>query len=201
LCLAEALFAQERFEEAERLCLDVQSRPDLLKFERLRLLITLAKICHVNSRYEDAFSHWSEAMKAIGEFRMTNGRTTRVIVMSICDALPRLGRHTSLVHHSRKEVATLDNLARPGGIQYWIAGLQDWSEYLQSLVTFRDRDGEDEEEVDTPRPSVPTDPAPARRLARWSGEEDALLVVGIRKLLDAMRVHFLSSGPVGWERF
>lgn len=33
LSLAEALFAQEHFKEAERLCLDIQSRPDLLKFE------------------------------------------------------------------------------------------------------------------------------------------------------------------------
>lgn len=56
LSLAEALFAQGRFKEAEGLCLDVKSRPSLLKFETLRLHITLAKIRHVNSDNEDALS-------------------------------------------------------------------------------------------------------------------------------------------------
>lgn len=70
-------------------------------------------------------------MKAIGKFRMTNGRTTRIIVTSICDVLRCLG-YTSLVRDSLKEVATLDGLAKPGGIQYWIAGLRHWLEYLES---------------------------------------------------------------------
>jgi tetratricopeptide (TPR) repeat protein len=131
LSLAEALFGQGRFKEAERLCLDVQSRPGLLKFERLRLHITLAKIRHVDSDNEDALSCWGEAMRAIGKFRLTNGRTTRIIVISICDTLRCLG-HTSLVRDSLKEVATLDELAKPGGVQYWIAGLRHWLEYLQS---------------------------------------------------------------------
>lgn len=131
LSLAEALFAQGRFDEAERLCLEVRSRPGLLKFERLRLLITLAKISHVNSRHEDALSCWSDAKNAIGEFQMTNGRTTRIIVMSVCDVSRRLG-HTSLVLQSLKEVAALDELATPGGVECWIAGLRHWSEHLRS---------------------------------------------------------------------
>lgn len=129
LCLAEALFAQSRLDEAESLCLEVQSRPDLLKFERLRLHITLAKIRHVRSANEEALACWGEAMKAIGKFRLTNGRTTRVIVVSICDTLSVLG-HASLV--SFRQVAALDELARPGVIQHWIAGLRHWLEYLRS---------------------------------------------------------------------
>ncbi len=131
LCLAEALFAQSRLDEAESLCLEVQSRPDLLKFERLRLYITLAKIRHVRSPNEEALACWGEAMKAIGRFRLTNGRTTRIIVVSICDTLSGLG-HASLVSESLKQVAALDELARPGGIQHWIAGLRHWLEYLRS---------------------------------------------------------------------
>lgn len=131
LALAEALFAQGRFKEAESLCSDIQSRPGLLKFEQLRLRITLAKIRHVDSDNEGALSCWSEAMGAIGKFRMTNGRTTRIIVISICDSLSRLG-HTSLVHESLRQVASLDELAKPGGSHYWIAGLRHWLDYLQS---------------------------------------------------------------------
>ncbi|KAL2130011.1 hypothetical protein VTI74DRAFT_7007 [Chaetomium olivicolor] len=47
LSLTEAPFAQGRFEELERVSLVVQSRPALLKMERLRLYITLAKTHHV----------------------------------------------------------------------------------------------------------------------------------------------------------
>ncbi|KND92895.1 hypothetical protein TOPH_02403 [Tolypocladium ophioglossoides CBS 100239] len=129
LSLAEALFAQGRLKEAERLCLDVQSRPGLLKFEKLRLHITLAKIRHVDSENQGALSYWSEAMGAIGKFPMTSGRTTRIIVMSICDTLGCLG-HNWLMHESQRQVASLDELAKPGGIQYWIAGLRHWLEYL-----------------------------------------------------------------------
>ena len=44
LSLAESLFAQRRFIEVQQFCLDIQSRPGLLKFEQLRLHITLAKL-------------------------------------------------------------------------------------------------------------------------------------------------------------
>ena len=69
-------------------------------------------------------------MKEIGKFQLTNGRTTRIIVLSICDALSGLG-HTWLLHESLKEVARLDEMAKPGGVQWWIAGMRHWLEYLQ----------------------------------------------------------------------
>ena len=131
LSLAEALFAQKRFREAEQLCFNIQSQPRLLKFEKLRLQITLAKIRHAESDNEGALSRWSEAMKEIGKFHMTNGRTTRIIVLSICDTLSNLGQ-TWLMRESMKQVATLDETEKPGGVQYWIAGMRHWSEYLQS---------------------------------------------------------------------
>lgn len=131
LSLAEALFAQERFQEAEMLCLGVQSRPGLLRLEKLRLHITMAKICHIQSDNEGALSCWSGAMKEIGKFQLTNGRTTRIIVMSICDTLSGLG-HTWLVRESLKQLASLDGMEKPGGVQYYIAGMRHWLEYLQS---------------------------------------------------------------------
>jgi hypothetical protein len=48
------MFAQSRLDEAESLSIEVQSRPNLLKFERLRSHITLAKIRHVRPANEDA---------------------------------------------------------------------------------------------------------------------------------------------------
>lgn len=70
-------------------------------------------------------------MRAIRKFRLTNGRTTRIIVMSIVDTL-RCQIDPSLVRDSLNQVATLDQLAKPGGTLYWIAGLRHWSEYLES---------------------------------------------------------------------
>lgn len=131
LSLAEALFAQKRLDEAEDVCLLVQSRPALLKLEKLRLHITLAKIRHMRSDYAGALSSWSEAMKAIGKFPRTNGRATRIIVISICDTLKIMG-HSELLDKSLKQVASLDELAKPGAAEYWIAGLRHWLEYIQS---------------------------------------------------------------------
>ncbi|KAF2005721.1 hypothetical protein P154DRAFT_542650 [Amniculicola lignicola CBS 123094] len=112
--------AKYRFKEAERVCLDIQSRSNLLKFEILRLHIMRAKLYHVQLDY-----------KAIGKFNITNGHSTRIIVISICDTLSRLG-HTLLADESLKQATYLDTLAEPGGTQYWIAGMQHWLTYLQS---------------------------------------------------------------------
>ncbi|KAJ4316487.1 hypothetical protein N0V84_007843 [Fusarium piperis] len=132
LSLAEAMFAQRRFKEAEELCLDIESRAGLLKFEKLRLHITMAKIHHIQSDNEGALSYWSGAMKEIRKFQLTNGHTTRIIVISICDTLGGLG-HTWLMQESLKQAAaSLDEMAKPGGAQYWIAGMRHWLEYLQS---------------------------------------------------------------------
>jgi hypothetical protein len=138
LSLAEALFAQGHIEDAEKLCLTIQSQPKLLKFEKLRLHITMAKILHSKSDNEGALSCWSAAMGAIRKFHMTNGRTTRIIVLSICESLSRLG-HTDIVRESMKQVDQLDGLAKPGGIHYWIAGLRSWLENLQSRERYRSR--------------------------------------------------------------
>jgi hypothetical protein len=130
LSLAEVLFAQQRFDEADKICSDVQSRPSVLKFEKLRLHITKAKIRHFRLENEEALECWSSAMKAIGKFHLTNGRSTRIIVLSICDILRRMGQ-TWLADSSQAEAASLDTLAKPGGTDYWIAGMRHWSKHLK----------------------------------------------------------------------
>ncbi|RMZ78661.1 hypothetical protein DV738_g3784, partial [Chaetothyriales sp. CBS 135597] len=132
LSLAESLFGQERFREAEELCLAVESCPTLLKFEKLRLNIIMAKIRHVlESDLESALSYWNKALAVLGKFNMTNGRTTRILVLSICDILIRQGQDW-LVHESMKQVRSLDAMAKPGGVMFWIAGTKHWIEYLDS---------------------------------------------------------------------
>lgn len=130
LCLAEALFAQGHFEETEQLCLEIKSRSHLLRFEKLRTHIVLAKVYHIKANNEEALSHWSAAMTQIAKFRLTNGHTTRIIVLSISDILRRWGNDV-LVEVSLKEAAYLDQLAQPGGIRYWVAGMRHWLAYLQ----------------------------------------------------------------------
>lgn len=130
LCLAEALFAQGHFKEAEQLGMEIKSRPNLLRFEKLRTNIILAKIYHVQANNEGALFHWSAAMTEIAKFSLTNGRTTRIIVLSISDILRRLG-NVVWVEASLKEAAYLDQLAQPGGTRYWIAGMRHWLDFLQ----------------------------------------------------------------------
>ncbi|KAF5658480.1 hypothetical protein FCIRC_12885 [Fusarium circinatum] len=132
--LAETLFAQERYREAESICLEVESRPGLLKLERLRLHITMAKIHHVESNNDSAFLYWKEAMKDIAKFQMTGGRATRTILLSICDILRSRGQ-TKLTTDSLDQVALLDAGAKPEAVEYWIAGLRHWSQYLDSRTS------------------------------------------------------------------
>ncbi|KAL2276404.1 hypothetical protein FJTKL_00918 [Diaporthe vaccinii] len=133
-CLAEILFAREKYEEAKTLCDEVRVRRNLLKFAKLRIFVVLAKICHVRDDYGGAMGHWSEALQAIAGFELTNGRTTRMIVSSQENALGKLG-HAEIRDQSRKQVVVLDELAKPGGTLYWIAGMRHWQQYLESGVT------------------------------------------------------------------
>ncbi|GAB0132576.1 hypothetical protein EsDP_00001008 [Epichloe bromicola] len=131
LSLSEALFAQGRLDEAEELCIEIESRAGLLKMERLRLSVTRAKLRHVQSDYEGAFNHWSSAMAAVGKYKLTGGSTSQIIVMSICDTLSELG-HAQLMQQSLQQARTLGNLVKPGRAEYWIAGMRHWLEFLQS---------------------------------------------------------------------
>ncbi|KAF4332252.1 hypothetical protein FBEOM_13952 [Fusarium beomiforme] len=126
LALAEALFGQGRFKEAEELCLAVQSRKGLLRFEKLRLQITMAKILHSKSDKERAFSYWSNAMEEIAKFRLTNGHTTRIIILSIRDTLSDVGQKR-LREASLEQDLVLYATAKPGGTKYWIGGLGHWA--------------------------------------------------------------------------
>ncbi|OJD12144.1 hypothetical protein AJ78_07215 [Emergomyces pasteurianus Ep9510] len=131
LALAECLFAQGRYAEVETICSEVKSKPNLLKMEKMRLAITRAKVFHINSDWEGAFQCWTEAMQAVDKFTLTKGRTTRTILLSICDILRRQGQH-ELELKSRDQLATLEKLAGTGGSLYWIAGLRHWLDHLQT---------------------------------------------------------------------
>ncbi|CAI6085612.1 unnamed protein product, partial [Clonostachys chloroleuca] len=130
LCLAEALFAQGRLEAAEVICENIRDRPALLRFERLRLYLLFGRL-YFETNDLDSLTHWSAALKEAGNFHLTNGRTTRIIVSSICEILQRLG-HTELVQKSMQQVAFLDEAADPMPINYWIAGMRHWQQHLQS---------------------------------------------------------------------
>lgn len=114
--------------------MNIESRAGLLKYEQLRLHITLAKIRHINSDDEGASRHWAKAMVAISKFPNESG-VTRIIVKSLCDILSRQKvsvPDTNLLDHSLETLHSLDKLAKPGGVRCWIAGLRHWAEYLQS---------------------------------------------------------------------
>ncbi|KAI1359472.1 hypothetical protein F5Y08DRAFT_349637 [Xylaria arbuscula] len=137
LSLAEALFAQSRFGEVEQLCLAVQSYPSLFKFEKLRLHVTLAKLCHLASDYNGASRHWADAMVAVSKYPNENC-ATRIIVLSVCDILKRQSAPSSndmLLDQSQQHLRHLDAREKPGGFRCWIAGMRHWAEYLSRDIS------------------------------------------------------------------
>ena len=84
----------------------------------------MTKIRHADSDNEGALSCWSAATEAIGKYHMAIDRSTRIIVLSICDTLGRSGQTWSAD-------VSLDELEKPGVTQYWIAGMRHWLEYMQ----------------------------------------------------------------------
>lgn len=133
LSLAEALFAQERYEETNEICVDIESRASLLKYERLRVNVILAKLSHMRSEFEAALSRWSEAMQALQEFSLVDGQVQNIISASMADVLDAQG-HNWLTKESPRK-ASLTELAKPEGVPHWIAGFRQWADYLQSRGT------------------------------------------------------------------
>jgi tetratricopeptide (TPR) repeat protein len=127
LTLAEALFAQENFEEAEGICSAVESQRGLLKFDKLRLQITMAKIQDAKGDKERALPYWIRAMKEVKKSHLTNGYTTRIIVLSISDALSGTDEAEMMKTTSLQQVNVLGENAKPGGAKYWVGGLDRWA--------------------------------------------------------------------------
>jgi hypothetical protein len=146
LALAEVLFAQGQFKCAENICADVQSRGGLLKLERLRLHITIAKIQHSVSDTTGAFTSWTKALTEIQKFRLTNGYTTRIIMLSSRDVLPDTA--DAEAEQSLKQVNSLGRNAEPGGTKFWIAGLGQWAQlrgFSEILDQSHTKEGENKE--------------------------------------------------------
>lgn len=128
LSLVESLFSQRRFEEAESICMEIQFRPGLLKAERLRLHIALAKLRHVKFDYEGASSYWGKAMETVRKFP-NETCASQIIVLSVCDILSHtnvssVDKKDYLLHQPIDTLSSLSKLAKPGGYRCWIAGLR-----------------------------------------------------------------------------
>ncbi|OJJ52119.1 hypothetical protein ASPSYDRAFT_95826 [Aspergillus sydowii CBS 593.65] len=132
--LADALFAQGKFAEADTLCLSLQPPLKLKRVERLRLSIVRAKLSHVRNRFDEAFSYWTVAMDNLRLFNLASGHTTCMILRSQCDILRRQG-YFKLENDSKKQLEDLKECAGSDGARYWIAGLRQWLDYLGSGST------------------------------------------------------------------
>ncbi|GKT61116.1 NB-ARC domain-containing protein [Colletotrichum tofieldiae] len=160
--LAECLFAKGHYEarktlgevtpeacsalgEARKLCVGLQSQSTLLKFERLRTLLTLAKICFVEGNYSEAEGHFSKSLTVMNKFDRTNGYATMTIIKSMIHTVRRAPvkndgelKQRSL-EQSREKLRMLEEKAKEGGIQYWIPGLRGWEASLMTLAPVRSR--------------------------------------------------------------
>lgn len=130
--LAEVLFAQGRTDEAERLCIQTESRAEnLMKLGKLRICIVLAKICQMRSDHERALRYWDEAMRQVARFPGATGRTTRTILLARRANMRALGLDDTR-DQPQLHTAEADALGTPGGMLYWIAGMRHWQDFLDS---------------------------------------------------------------------
>ena len=131
LCLAETLFSQNRFAEAENICREVKTQ-NVAKVTELRLHITHAKIRHVQHDREAAFEFWTAALKTINKYPPTSWLTTRAIYLSLCHLLHQQGRQ-ELQMESRRQVTALEQVSSMAEARYWIPGLKHWLAMLDFI--------------------------------------------------------------------
>ncbi|EED11703.1 conserved hypothetical protein [Talaromyces stipitatus ATCC 10500] len=147
LALAESLFAQYRRSEAEGICIEIEHLPKLLKMEKLRLSIILAKLAHTSAKYDEALRHWTDAMTAISRYNLANGRATRIILLSMYDVLQKARDLDTKIRSesqlkTQEQLEAMKTLAGPTGVFYWIGGLRHWLEFLEfTLETQMDTPG------------------------------------------------------------
>lgn len=135
--------ARQILENAEKLCQELVHLEHILRFDRLRTWLTLAKISFVRGDYVEAEHRFQEAMNVINKFERTNGHATAVIIMSMIHTLRRsleavdhdpeaqIDREKAL-KQSYKELGTLKSMADPNGTRFWIPGLCEWEEWLRT---------------------------------------------------------------------
>lgn len=132
LSLAECLFAQQRFAEAEALCAQIETCNTMTRIARLRLRIISAKLYHVQSDLPRAYSRWIEALQIINEFPPASGRATYIIYLSLSNILKRQGQQ-ELESNFQEELTRTQNLSSSAAATCWIVGLTKWNEYLNTL--------------------------------------------------------------------
>ena len=135
---AESLFAQGRLFDANTICAEIESHPKLLRMEKLRLSIILAKLAHIKADYSAALGYWTDAMAAISRYSLANGHATRIILLSMCDVLRQsknldTGMKNKGVLRTQEQLKIIESLAGSTGVFYWIAGLRRWLKNLESI--------------------------------------------------------------------
>ncbi|WQF76964.1 Putative tetratricopeptide-like helical domain superfamily [Colletotrichum destructivum] len=137
--------ARNALEKSRKLCVLLQSQ-SLLKFERLRTLLTLAKICFVEDKYSEAEDYFSKSFTTMNTFGRTNGYATMAIIKSMIHTVGsraspeddgELERQS--IEQSYEKLKILEEEAEEGGIQYWVPGLRDWEDSLMRLPPVRSR--------------------------------------------------------------
>ncbi|KAM5350904.1 hypothetical protein ACJ41O_003627 [Fusarium nematophilum] len=128
LSLAEVLFAQGRYAEAETLCHGAVKDFPRLKFEKIRAYAILAKIHHLASDADQARSYWTMALEGVTRFPSESNRTSRIILRSLCD----VAGQDKLREQYQNQLSLLGAQEEADDMKFWISGMRHWAEYLQA---------------------------------------------------------------------
>lgn len=126
LCRVEVFIRQGQFETAqeelsrlEALFVEVD-KPDMLtKTKHFRVLVGLARISHLMEQWGEAETHWHRALKFLENNQWTNSFNEAMTLLSLAQALFRLGRKSQAEATYKKAQASLEH----EGPKFWIVGL------------------------------------------------------------------------------
>ncbi|KAF3895430.1 hypothetical protein GTR04_2805 [Trichophyton interdigitale] len=134
IVLAESIFAQKRYAEAQLICQEVAFQAPNSEREKLHLLILLAKIFHARSDWSRAYKFWNVALHKLGQFFPTYDHITMVIIESLCDIARRQGLHSLQLEFEERLSEFGDRMESLKG-RHWIAGLNLWLDGLPRSLT------------------------------------------------------------------
>lgn len=134
LALAESIFAQKRYAEAQLICCEVACQAHISEREELHVLILFAKSFHTSSDWKEAYKYWHMAFRKLSQCFPTYDHITRVVLASLCNIARRLELHSFQLKLEEILSEFEDRIESLKG-QHWIAGLDLWLDSLSESLT------------------------------------------------------------------
>ena len=135
LAFAETFMREQLTDEAENIFRDIFGGG---KYTQLRKATDLARIAQFNSRWEEARTHWTEALRLMSAHfprgATHSGYTSLAILQSMYAVLQNSGE-LAVASRTLQQVGSIRETCAADGCKHWIAGLSSyWLEHVRSFT-------------------------------------------------------------------